>query len=274
MENRSHCPASADVSEVSDFMTCAWERLQPGMSAGIINTERTGDVYSFAATSHHGSSARGFTVREEREELDRGHYTETRRSIRASTHGLPNDESLVVSHFGKTMELAVHTGDKREREIAREFDRRFLRPPTDAEITNLEIQASMALRREQWVSALRVGHLILKHQPQNVDALLAVGIASGAQGDAITSELADEVRTAAAYACGRMKTPRAIEGLAAGLSIDFGKERGCLRSPEVKAHLLRMALLRFPRSAATREMLKNAIGSEFLSVKFMALAAL
>ena len=83
----------------------------------------------------------------------------------------------------------------------------------------------------------------------------------------------DEVRTAAAYAFGRMKTPRAVEGLLAGLAVDYGKDRGRLRSPDVKAHLLRMALLRFPRSPKTRETITAAKDSEFLSVRFMAAAA-
>jgi HEAT repeat protein len=98
--------------------------------------------------------------------------------------------------------------------------------------------------------------------PEGVDLLLA-----------LLRDDSDEVRTAAAYAFGRMKTPRAVEGLAAGLTVDYGKDGARPRSPEVKAHLLRTALRRFPRHAATKQMVESAGSSEFLSVRFLALAA-
>lgn len=112
------------------------------------------------------------------------------------------------------------------------------------------------------VKAAVAGSIADMDRPEGIDLLLR-----------LLQDESDEVRTAAAYAFGRMKTPRAVEGLAAGMAIDYGKERGRLRSPEVKAHLLRMALLRFPKSPKTRSTVNAAKESEYLSVRFMSLVA-
>lgn len=99
-------------------------------------------------------------------------------------------------------------------------------------------------------------------RPEGVDLLLD-----------LLGEKSDEVRTAAAYALGRMKNPRTVEGLKRGLSVDYGKEGARLRSPQVRAHLLRMALLNFGKDPQTKAMVDEAAGSEFLSIKFLALVA-
>ncbi len=81
----------------------------------------------------------------------------------------------------------------------------------------------------------------------------------------------DEVRTAAAHAFGRMKNPRAIEGLSRGLTVDYGKQGARARSAEIRAHLRRIALLRFGKHEETQAMLSKATEGEYLSVKFLAL---
>lgn len=123
----------------------------------------------------------------------------------------------------------------------------------------------LALGRYRTPEELRIavaGSLADMDRPEGVPLLLE-----------LLEEKSDEVRTAAAYALGRMKNPGAVEGLKRGLAVDFGKEGPRLRSPQVRAYLLRMALLRFGQDPATKAMLEEAVQSEFLSVKFLALAA-
>jgi hypothetical protein len=89
----------------------------------------------------------------------------------------------------------------------------------------------------------------------------------------LLDDKSDEVRTAAAYALARMKDKSALLGLARGLSVDFGKDGSRVRTPEVHAHLLRMALLHFPKAPKTSEIAKLASQSEIVSVRFLALVA-
>jgi hypothetical protein len=89
----------------------------------------------------------------------------------------------------------------------------------------------------------------------------------------LLDDKSDEVRTAAAYALARMKDKSALAGLAKGLLVDFGKDGSRARTPEVQAHLLRMALLHFPKTPRTSEIAKLASQSEIVSVRFLALVA-
>jgi hypothetical protein len=99
-------------------------------------------------------------------------------------------------------------------------------------------------------------------RPEGVDLLIE-----------LLADQSEKVRTAAAYALGRMENARAIEGLSQGLAVDYGKQGARERSPVVRAHLLRMALLRFAGNEQTRAMLDRAAEAEYLSVRFLALVA-
>jgi HEAT repeat protein len=127
----------------------------------------------------------------------------------------------------------------------------------------------------------QVGDMALSqyHRPEDLRIAVAGSLADmdRTEGVDILLELlankSDEVRTAAAYALGRMKNPRAIGGLSRGLGVDYGKQGARERSPVVRAHLLRMALLHFGTHEETRAMLARAAEAEYLSVKFLALVA-
>jgi Flp pilus assembly protein TadD len=191
MESRRLTPARMTLAEITAFMKSAWALLKPGAADSWLRGERTGDPYDSAARDFYGTETLGFTVRDLKRELDRGHYTETETELIGEAHGLSGEESLRVSCFcGRTITLSVHSGDKRERDIARAFEQRFDKPPSDMDLVNAGIQARMALRRGQWDAALGFAHDVLKHRPKDVDALLAAGVASGASGDLITSEIA------------------------------------------------------------------------------------
>jgi HEAT repeat protein len=81
------------------------------------------------------------------------------------------------------------------------------------------------------------------------------------------------VRLSAAYALVGMKDAAALDGLAHAFDVDYGKEEGRSRSPEVKATIVRASALRFEQDSRTRTLLKKAGDSDIVSVKFLALAA-
>jgi hypothetical protein len=89
----------------------------------------------------------------------------------------------------------------------------------------------------------------------------------------LLSDNSADVRTAAAYSLASMKTPTAIEGLSKAIGLDYGKSAGRVRGPEVEAHVLRVALARFPKDARTTAMARQAVKSEWLSVRFLGLVA-
>lgn len=90
---------------------------------------------------------------------------------------------------------------------------------------------------------------------------------------ALLGDTSADVRTAAAYSLAAMKTPTAIDGLSRAVALDYGKAGGRARGPEVQAHVLRTALSRFPRDPRTATMAREAARSEWLSVRFLGLAA-
>ena len=171
-------------------MAWAFKQLAPHARASRYTGEQATSGGGVETIEHYGAEGLGFKVRTEVYEHDRGHYTDTETFIVAETHGLEDGVSLRFDYSGGAVGIAVDTGDSREREIAREFERIFERSPSDNELLNLGIRASMAQKRQQWAAALDFGHQILKHRPQDCNALLAVGAASAATGDLITAEIA------------------------------------------------------------------------------------
>ncbi len=87
--------------------------------------------------------------------------------------------------------------------------------------------------------------------------------------------LSDEnyyVRSSAAYALSRMKTATAVNGLAEALNVDYGNVRGKSRNPQIHAHIIRMAALRFGKSKTSKSIVKNGLESPFTSVRFISAA--
>ena len=83
----------------------------------------------------------------------------------------------------------------------------------------------------------------------------------------------DQVRLAAAYAVADMTDPSALDAYAPALAADYGKDEGRTRTPDVAAHLLRTASVRFPGDPRTRTLLTQASKSEMPTVRFLALVA-
>ena len=90
----------------------------------------------------------------------------------------------------------------------------------------------------------------------------------------LLDDRSDRVRLSAAYALAAMKAPAALDGLGHALEVDYGSEEKRPRAPEVKAALVRSAVLRFDHDPRTRALLQKASGSPIPSVKFLALVAM
>jgi HEAT repeat protein len=81
------------------------------------------------------------------------------------------------------------------------------------------------------------------------------------------------VRLAAAYALSEMKDPAALDAYPAAMGQDYGKEGDHSRTPDVAAHLIRTAALRFAADPRAKAILAKAGTSEMPTVRFLALVA-
>ena len=74
-----------------------------------------------------------------------------------------------------------------------------------------------------------------------------------------------------AIALTELKIPEALDGLAQAVGTDYGAVGGRSRNPEVRAHVVRLAAMRFPADPRTATLLSAAAGSPHPSVRFLAL---
>jgi HEAT repeat protein len=81
------------------------------------------------------------------------------------------------------------------------------------------------------------------------------------------------VRLSAALAFARIDQPDAFDGLVRAYGLDYGAEEGVSRAPEVRASLLRAALLRDRRDPRTIKLVNTAKGDADTAVRFIGLAA-
>ncbi len=109
---------------------------------------------------------------------------------------------------------------------------------------------------------------------QTADALAASHPAGAARVlEGLLANPEPAVRLSAALALARLDQPEAIRGLGRAFALDYGSEGGVRRTPEVRASLLRAALLRFPSDPVTAEIKVLAGRDEDPGVRFIALVA-
>ncbi|HUJ44340.1 MAG TPA: HEAT repeat domain-containing protein [Opitutaceae bacterium] len=82
------------------------------------------------------------------------------------------------------------------------------------------------------------------------------------------------VRMSAATALAVSPNAEAVDGIVHGMTVDFGGENGVSRGPEIRAALLRSAVLRFPQDARTRRLCLGAADDADPGVRFIAAVAL
>ncbi len=82
-----------------------------------------------------------------------------------------------------------------------------------------------------------------------------------------------DVRITAAYALTDMTRPAALDGIAKALAVDYGsRSGGGSRNPEVQAYLVRDSAQQFAKEARTKALIESAKGSQYPSVRFLALS--
>lgn len=128
---------------------------------------------------------------------------------------------------------------------------RFLQKATDRELLSGQLR---------WQAA---DALALSTDPAAVDGLMAL---------LDDPELA--VRMSAARALAVHSDKRSLDGIAKAFALDFGEENGVSRAPEIRAALLRSALLQFPEDPRTRALCKTALADSDSGVRFIAAVAL
>jgi len=77
------------------------------------------------------------------------------------------------------------------------------------------------------------------------------------------------VRSAAALALTELTTPTALDGLKKAMDVDYGKVDGRSRNPEVYAHVVRLAAMRFPSDSRTAEIIQAGLLKDSPSVQFL-----
>jgi len=128
---------------------------------------------------------------------------------------------------------------------------RFLAKATDRELLSVQLR---------WQAA---DALALSSDPAAVGELMAL---------LDDPELA--VRMSAARALAVHSDQRSLDGIAKAFALDFGEENGVSRAPEVRAALLRSALLQFPNDPRTRALCDTALTDTDSGVRFIAAVAL
>ncbi len=112
----------------------------------------------------------------------------------------------------------------------------------------------------RWQAAAALGH---------VDDPAAVALLSQLLDDSEPS-----VRMSAAAALAVSPNAEALAGIVHALNVDFGGENGVARGPEIRAALLRSAVLRFPGNPRTHQLCVDAAADADPGVRFIASAVL
>ncbi|MCX6551584.1 MAG: hypothetical protein NTY02_11390 [Acidobacteria bacterium] len=89
----------------------------------------------------------------------------------------------------------------------------------------------------------------------------------------LVADKSEDVRLAAAYSIAHMTISDALDAYGPALAQDYGRDGDRVRTPEVAAHLVRIAALRFAVDPRTKALLQQASTSAIVTVKFLALAA-
>lgn len=80
------------------------------------------------------------------------------------------------------------------------------------------------------------------------------------------------VRSAAALGLTEMTIPDALDGLKAAMTVDYGMAQGASRTPNLQAHVIRLACMRYPGDPRTNEICRMGRTSPSTAVRFLATA--
>lgn len=146
-------------------------------------SEGGGPYESTEKRTRFGSKAVGYEVAEFVEVVERGAVSWTTEETVVSTYGLEGGESIRLSFFQQRLTLETEGPPDRTSARVGRFERRFSRAPSAELVERWALEARQALSRQAWNVARPRAEAVLAHDPDQPDALLALGIAQGAEGD-------------------------------------------------------------------------------------------
>ncbi len=140
--------------------------------------------------------------------------------------------------------------------------------------------AAIALARQKDYSGIAALGSILSDRRTDAGEKMAVANALGVINQVesvapLTQLLSDKdanVRVTAAYALSDMTKAAALEGISKAVAVDYGSTDAGSRNPEVQAHLIRHAAKQFGKDPRTKTIIDSGKGSQYASVRFLALA--
>lgn len=175
-------PASQFAAFAREFIA----RIHPSATSLLATplTTRTSAEYEFdQVVDAYGDASCGFQVVRRSDYYEGGGWAGTRESVRLSCYGLPDGASISLAFSDHTLLCAVSAPEGECGITIAACRNRFDVPPPVDRLGSLVIEARSALRHGNTARAIQFADGVLRHRPQDADALLVLGSAAGAEGD-------------------------------------------------------------------------------------------
>lgn len=146
-------------------------------------------AYEFdESRTRHGTDRGGFVVIVRREYYERGAASLSRESLVLESYGMPEGCSFLVDHREARLSVTLQGPADAIDRVLHWFDRHIAKPPDDDVLAARATESVYALSRGDWEAAMAGAKSVLELRPDHPDALLALGVASGATGDLETAD--------------------------------------------------------------------------------------
>nr|MDO8082437.1 ankyrin repeat domain-containing protein [Candidatus Freyarchaeota archaeon] len=136
----------------------------------------------------YGSKKKGFEVKWQVDEVERGSVTHKADTVVIKAYGLPRRQSLMITSvrppnepsYNRTLTIEVEGFENAPERIIDLFVSIFSSSSlSDKQIKGLIDSGISNINYGRWGQALKDGLLVLKHQPDNPEAFFIVGVANG-----------------------------------------------------------------------------------------------
>jgi len=138
--------------------------------------------------TRHGTERGGFVVIQRWEYYERGAADLSRESLVIESYGMPGECSFLIDYREARLSVNLWGPAGAVERVLRWFDRRAGKTPDDEVLAAKAREAVISVSRGAWAPAIASAKSVREFQPDHPDALLALGVASGATGDLDTAE--------------------------------------------------------------------------------------